>query len=44
MERAIQGEVIVLFTQCLGLIIETINLYLESKGMDKIGEGLDFSH
>lgn len=44
MERAIQGEVIVLFTQCLGLIIKTINSYLESKGKDKIGEGIDFSH
>jgi UDP-N-acetylmuramyl tripeptide synthase len=44
MEKARQGEVIVLFTQCLDVIVPAINKYLENQGKKLIGEGLDFSH
>jgi cyanophycin synthetase len=44
MENAQQGEVIVLFTQCLDVIIPAINSFLEKQGRQTIGEGLDFSH
>lgn len=44
MKKAKEGEVIVLFTQCLDVIIPAINEYLRSEGKPPIGEGLDFSH
>jgi UDP-N-acetylmuramyl tripeptide synthase len=44
MENAQQGEVIVLFTQCLDVIIPVINKFLESRGKAPIGEGIDLSH
>lgn len=44
MENAQQGEVIVLFTQCLDVIIPAINSYLEKQGKPLIGENIDFSH
>lgn len=44
MKNAIKDEVIVLFTQCLDIVIPAINTYLESIGKEKIGEGLNFSH
>ncbi|MFL0266628.1 Mur ligase family protein [Candidatus Clostridium radicumherbarum] len=44
MEEAIEGEVIVLFTQCLDVIIPAINRFLEKKGKAPIGADLDFSH
>lgn len=43
-EKAGQDEVIVLFTQCLDVIIPAINNYLEKQGKEPIGAGLDFSH
>jgi UDP-N-acetylmuramyl tripeptide synthase len=44
MEDAKQGEVIVLFTQCLDVVIPAINEFLIKKGKPPIGEGIDFSH
>lgn len=44
MEKAQKNEVVVLFTQCLDVIIPAINDYLKSVGEDPIGEGLDFTH
>lgn len=44
LERAEKGEIIVLFTQCLNVIIPAINSFLEVSGYEKVGEGLDFSH
>lgn len=44
MERASEGEIIVLFTQCLDVIIPTINGYLKKEGYSGIAEDLDFSH
>jgi len=44
MENAEEGEVIVLFTQCLDVIMPAINQYLKRKNMQLIGEGIDFSH
>lgn len=44
MENAVEGEVIVLFTQCLDVIIPVINDFLKKRGKAPIGEGLDFSH
>ncbi|MBL4936022.1 hypothetical protein JK636_09635 [Clostridium sp. YIM B02515] len=44
MERAVEGEVVVLFTQCLDVIIPTINGYLEKLGQMSIAKDLDFSH
>jgi UDP-N-acetylmuramyl tripeptide synthase len=44
MENALEGEVIVLFTQCLDVIIPAINAYLERQGKPVIGEGVDLSH
>ena len=36
MKNAVDNEVIVLFTQCLDVIIPVINNYLEKEGLDKI--------
>jgi UDP-N-acetylmuramyl tripeptide synthase len=44
MENAQKGEVIVLFTQCLDVIIPTINSFLEKREIQTVGKGLDFSH
>jgi UDP-N-acetylmuramyl tripeptide synthase len=44
MRNAVQGEVIVLFTQCLDVVIPAINRFLENIGRQPIGEGLDLSH
>jgi UDP-N-acetylmuramyl tripeptide synthase len=44
MENAEDGEVIVLFTQCLDVIIPVINKFLKANGKAPIGEGIDFSH
>lgn len=44
MENAQQGEVIVLFTQCLDVVIPVINKFMEIKGKAPIGKGIDFSH
>jgi UDP-N-acetylmuramyl tripeptide synthase len=44
MENAQQGEVIVLFTQCLDVVIPAINKLMVAKGKTLIGEGVDFSH
>lgn len=44
MNVAKQGEVIVLFTQCLDVIIPVINGFLKERGREPIGKGLDFSH
>jgi UDP-N-acetylmuramyl tripeptide synthase len=44
MENAEAGEVIVLFTQCLDVIIPAINSFLEKQGKPLIGEGVDLSH
>ena len=44
MENAEQGEVIILFTQCLDIIIPTINNYRILKGLEPVGNGIDFSH
>lgn len=44
MERAADGEVIVLFTQCLDVIIPVINNFLESRGKKPIAEDLNFWH
>lgn len=44
MENAKQGEVIILFTQCLNVIIPIINNYRILKGLEPIGKDIDFSH
>jgi UDP-N-acetylmuramyl tripeptide synthase len=44
MERAEKGEIIVLFTQCLDVVIPAMNSFLEDSGCQKVGEGLDFFH
>ncbi|ERI94877.1 putative cyanophycin synthase [Clostridiales bacterium oral taxon 876 str. F0540] len=44
MERAAEGEIIVLFTQCLDVIIPTINSFLKKSGYNGIAEDLNFSH
>ncbi|MFL0247477.1 Mur ligase family protein [Candidatus Clostridium stratigraminis] len=44
MEAAIEGEVIVLFTQCLDVIIPAVNEFLEKRGKTSIAADLDFSH
>lgn len=44
MERAVKGEVIVLFTQCLDVIIPTINKFLANKGRKTIGKNFNFSN
>lgn len=44
MEHSQHGEVIVLFTQCLDVIIPEINRYLEKQGLPLIGQDLDLSH
>ncbi|MFA9397275.1 MAG: Mur ligase family protein [Clostridiaceae bacterium] len=44
MKNAIEKEVIILFTQCLDVIIPTINSYLEEIGVNKIVEDLEFVH
>jgi UDP-N-acetylmuramyl tripeptide synthase len=44
MENAEEGEVIVLFTQCLDVIIPAINSFLKNQGKAEIAEGLDFTH
>lgn len=44
MEKAVKGEVIVLFTQCLDVIVPAINEFLEKNGKTPIADGLDFSH
>lgn len=44
MENAKEGEIIILFTQCLDVIIPIINDYRISKGLDIVGKGIDFSH
>ncbi len=44
MENAVEGEVIVLFTQCLDIIIPAINSFLKRQGKPEIGEGLDLLH
>lgn len=44
MEKAVEGEVIVLFTQCLDVIVPAINEFLEKNGKTPIADGLDFSH
>lgn len=44
MERASYGEVIVLFTQCLDVIIPAVNNFLIKQGRAPIGEGIDLSH
>lgn len=44
MERAVEGEVIVLFTQCLDVIVPSINSFLKAQGKEAIAEDIDFSH
>lgn len=44
MEHAIFGEVIILFTQCLDVVIPAMNEFLTRKGKEQIGKGIDFSH
>ncbi|WP_125154591.1 Mur ligase family protein [Clostridium rectalis] len=44
MRKAVSNEVIVLFTQCLDVIIPAINKYLREIGEEELGKGLDFSH
>jgi UDP-N-acetylmuramyl tripeptide synthase len=44
MKKAEEQEVIVLFTQCLDVIIPALNDYLISINKEPVGEGLDFSH
>jgi len=44
METAIEGEVIVLFTQCLDVILPAINKFLEKHGKAPIATDIDFSH
>jgi UDP-N-acetylmuramyl tripeptide synthase len=44
MEEAMEGEVIVLFTQCLDVIIPAINEFLEKNGKAPIADDIDFSH
>lgn len=44
MQKAKDKEVIVLFTQCLDVIIPAINDYIVSIGEKPIGDGIDFSH
>jgi UDP-N-acetylmuramyl tripeptide synthase len=44
MEKAEENEVIVLFTQCLDVIMPVINGYLKKRGKPPVGEELDFGH
>ncbi|MDF2881924.1 MAG: mur ligase middle domain protein [Clostridiaceae bacterium] len=44
MMMAQAGEVIILFTQCLDVVIPAINCYLKSIGRELIGKDIDFSH
>ena len=44
MENAKQGEIIILFTQCLNVIIPIINKYRIIKKLEPIGKGIKFSH
>lgn len=44
MKTAKDGEVIVLFTQCLDVIIPVINKYLMDKKLHPVAVDLDFSH
>lgn len=44
MKKAQPGEIIILFTQCLDVIIPAINCYLKSTGREPIGRNIDFSH
>lgn len=44
MKSAVKGEIIILFTQCLDVIIPAINAFLDKQGKKRIGEGIDFSH
>lgn len=44
MENADEGEVIVLFTQCLDVIIPAINDFLKKMGKQPIAIDIDFSH
>lgn len=44
MRKAVKDEVIVLFTQCLDMVIPAINKYLDSRGLRKIAEGIDLLH
>ncbi|GIM30031.1 hypothetical protein CPJCM30710_26970 [Clostridium polyendosporum] len=44
MKKAIKDEVIVLFTQCLDVVIPAINNYLDSRGLKKIAEDIDLLH
>ncbi|QAT38912.1 hypothetical protein EQM05_00785 [Clostridium sp. JN-9] len=44
MKKAQQGEVIILFTQCLDVVIPAINCYLKSLHREPIGKDIDLSH
>ena len=44
MEKALDNEVIILFTQCLDVIMPVINNYLEKEGLERIEDRLDFYH
>lgn len=44
MKNAQDNEVIILFTQCLDVVIPAINCYLKSIGKEPIGKGIDLSH
>lgn len=44
MKTAKDGEVIVLFTQCLDVIVPVINKYLMDKKLNPVAVDLDFSH
>lgn len=42
MERAVSGEIIILFTQCLNVIVPAINNYLKKIGEKEIAADIDF--
>lgn len=44
MKNAVNNELIIIFTQCLNVIIPAINKYILSRGGKIIGEGIDFNH
>lgn len=44
MKKAQKGEVIILFTQCLDVVIPAINCYLKSIHREPVGKDIDFSH